>query len=37
MLQYLLHVSIGYLSLLINLPLILLAWKREWTDFAARH
>ena len=29
MLQYLLHVNIGYLSLLINLPLILLAWKKQ--------
>lgn len=28
MLQYLLHVNIGYLSLLINLPLVLLAWKK---------
>ena len=32
MLQYLLHVSIGYLSLLINLPLILLAWKKVDPD-----
>ena len=29
MLQYLLHVNIGYLSLLINLPLVLLAWKKS--------
>ncbi len=30
MVQYLIHVSIGYLSLLINIPLLALAWKR-WT------
>lgn len=36
MLQYLLHVSIGYLSLLINLPLILLAWKKVDPDFARK-
>lgn len=29
MLQYLLHINIGYLSLLINLPLVLLAWKKS--------
>ena len=34
LLQYLLHVSIGYLSLLINLPLILLDMKNLDTDFA---
>ena len=27
MIQYLFHVSIGYMSLLINLPLIFLAWR----------
>ena len=32
-LQYLLHISIGYLSLLINLPLILLAWKKRRPGF----
>ena len=36
MLQYLLHVNIGYLSLLINLPLILLAWKKVDRDFARK-
>ena len=36
MLQYLLHVSIGYLSLLINLPLILLAWRKVDGDFARK-
>lgn len=35
-LQYLLHVSIGYLSLLINLPLILMAWKKVDPDFARK-
>lgn len=35
-LQYLLHVSIGYLSLLINLPLILIAWKKVDPDFARK-
>ena len=36
MLQYLLHINIGYLSLLINLPLILLAWKKVDPDFARK-
>ena len=36
MLQYLLHINIGYLSLLINLPLILLAWKKVDRDFARK-
>ena len=36
MLQYLLHVNIGYLSLLINLPLVLLAWKKVDRDFARK-
>lgn len=35
-LQYLLHVSIGYLSLLINLPLILMARKKVDPDFARK-
>lgn len=35
-LQYLLHVSIGYLSLLINLPLILIVWKKVDPDFARK-
>ena len=36
MLQYLLHINIGYLSLLINLPLTLLAWKKVDPDFARK-
>lgn len=36
MLQYLLHINIGYVSLLINLPLILLAWKKVDPDFARK-
>ena len=36
MLQYLLHINIGYLSLLINLPLVLLAWKKVDRDFARK-
>ena len=36
MLQYLLHINIGYLSLLINLPLILLVWKKVDPDFARK-
>ena len=36
MLQYLLHIDIGYVSLLINLPLILLAWKKVDRDFARK-
>ena len=35
-LQYLLDINIGYLSLLINLPLILLAWKRVDPEFARK-
>ena len=34
--QYLFHVSIGYLSLIINLPLILLAWRKLDADFAGK-
>ena len=34
--QYLPHVNIGYLSLLINLPLVLLAWKKVDRDFARK-
>ena len=34
--QYLFHVSIGYLSLVINLPLILLAWRKLDADFARK-
>ncbi|WP_295579858.1 YitT family protein [uncultured Oscillibacter sp.] len=36
MLQYLFHISIGYLSLLVNLPLILLAWRKLNPDFARK-
>lgn len=36
MIQYLFHISIGYLSLLINIPLILLAWKKLNPDFARK-
>ena len=34
--QYLFHVSIGYLSLVINLPLIFLAWRKLDADFARK-
>ena len=34
--QYLFHISIGYLSLIINIPLILLAWKKLNADFAKK-
>ena len=37
MIQYLFHVSIGYMSLLINLPLILLAWRHVDRDFALKN
>lgn len=36
MVQYLFHINIGYLSLLINLPLILLAWTKLDPDFARK-
>ena len=36
MVQYLFHISIGYLSLIINIPLILLAWKKVDRDFARK-
>nr|WP_326184481.1 YitT family protein [uncultured Oscillibacter sp.] len=36
MVQYLFHISIGYLSLLINIPLILLAWRKLDPDFARK-
>lgn len=36
MVQYLFQISIGYLSLAINLPLIFLAWKKLGHSFAAR-
>lgn len=34
--QYLFHVNIGYLSLIINLPLIFLAWRKLDADFARK-
>ena len=34
--QHLFHFSIGYFSLLINIPLILLAWKKLNPDFARK-
>ncbi len=37
MVQYLFHFSIGYMSLIINIPLILLAWKRVDRDFAMKN
>ena len=36
MLQYLFHVSIGCISLLVNVPLILLAWRKVDPDFARK-
>lgn len=36
MVQYLFHISVGYLSLLINLPLIFLTWKMVSGDFARK-
>lgn len=36
MLQYLFHFSIGYLSLIINLPLIAFAWRKLDPDFARK-
>lgn len=36
MVQYLFDFSIGYMSLLINLPLILIAWKKLNPDFARK-
>lgn len=37
MVQYLFDVSIGYFSLLINVPLILLAWKKVGHEFALKN
>ena len=34
--QYLFHVSVGYMSLLINIPLILLAWRKLDAEYARR-
>lgn len=36
MVQYLLHIDIGYLSLAVNLPLFLLTWKSAGRDFSLR-
>ncbi len=36
MLQYLLHVNIGWLSLVFNLPLLLLAWRSINRDYAVK-
>ena len=36
MVQYLFHFSIGYFSVLINLPLLLIAWRRVDKTFAVR-
>ena len=37
MVQYLFHFSVGYMSLIINIPLILLAWRRLDRDFAVKN
>ena len=34
--QYLFHISVGYMSLIINIPLILIAWKKLDADFAKK-
>lgn len=36
MVQYLFHINIGYLSLLLNLPLIFLTWQKLDADFAKK-
>ena len=36
MIQYLLHIDIGYLSLAVNLPLFLLTWKSAGRDFSLK-
>lgn len=36
MVQYLFHFSIGYLSLIINIPLIFMAWRKLDRDFARK-
>ena len=36
MIQYVFHISIGYFSLVINIPLLLLAWKKVDRDFALK-
>ena len=37
MVQYLFHLNIGYFSLLVNVPLILLAWKKVGREFAVKN
>ena len=37
MVQYLFHINIGYLSLLLNLPLIFLTWQKLDADFAKKN
>lgn len=37
MVQYLFHFSIGYMSLMINIPLIALAWRKVDRDFAMKN
>lgn len=36
MIQYVFHISIGYFSLVINIPLLLLAWRKVDRDFAMK-
>lgn len=36
MIQYVFHISVGYFSLVINIPLLLLAWKKVDRDFAIK-
>ena len=36
MIQYLFHISVGYLSLLINLPLLLMAWRHVDRDYSVK-
>lgn len=36
MIQYVFHISIGYFSLVINVPLLLLAWRKVDRDFAMK-
>ena len=36
MVQYVFHVNIGYVSLLVNLPLIFLAWRALNPDYARK-
>ncbi len=36
MIQYLFHISIGYLSLLINIPLLIMAWNHVDRDYCVK-